>query len=717
MERWKNKRKRTKRLVALILFAMSVSMLSVVIVTPKKAAESEAGCLTDFTVSALDNTFMEALGWTADKRENEGIQDIYKMMSAATGVSGTDQIIQYCEDIINTLGVIRQDLGQMDQNLTDMIAGFQNRDTNLVINDRYKNMQSASEQCDIIINTNNDYIEVAESYASAQKSGDASLIAQKKQEAENAGETLTHSLIRVNKDITAPDQIGKISTEDYDNMLAKVNENAGTCGISYREGKKGSPLQQRSATFTRLLYESYSLQNNIFDHQNREAIEAGMNASASQFAKMLLAYRIQLDYVSAENDELVEKGEISQEEADSRIRAYEGKYKDYINALANAFNDVGTMYQNELDKMMHLYDRQTAQKILYGEDHASGEKTTTWYYRNNRVDPVRDELVTITEEPGKTRNLSLPADAGGFLRGNVNGVSYLFSKSTAELVPEDFVYTSTGKKDGGDYTYKLRSRYFYNFKTTTDGAYRMIEEPDDLRGLLDGVAAWEKSTGGFMLYLNDNGHLSVPLDQSGKNPFELNARYILLGKEYKKIHQIPDFTYQVDLNSKKEKYDSDYTDTYYRVLMIMKAAEGITPSYNVSVKKTNAADNSTIQTQQVEVQNGGAVPAGDHLKIKVTPDKGWTLDSLKIIDNATGDELDTLSGPQTFDYVKDENGSCTWSYHMPYRNREDGNTRRLQRNLGRRRTCISKPGTIKLLQGQRLDAESRKRGGGKESHL
>lgn len=687
--------RKRKNTIVLTACAVLCSIVLSVVAVPSKAEEVSANNVMDFAVSAFENSMMEGLGWAADKTGNQGVQAIYDMMSAATGGSGTDQIIQYCKDIQDTLGVIQQEIGQADRHVTDQITQFAGRAPNLSINEKYNGMQTVTNQCDIMINAYNEYVTAAGEYAQAQNNGSTmEVIEQKKAAADQKSEALTKAFIRVGDDITSSDETGKIGTAKYETMLATLASEACNHGISYGENESGPALQNRGSTFTGLLYESYSIQNNVFDHQHRDAIETGMNASGSQFVKVIMAYRIQLDYVKAENDGLVEQNVIDQAEADRRMKSYEGRYQDYIHAVENALNDIGTMYQNELSGLMHSYDKDVNNSgLLYGLQDSPGAKETTWYYEDNSNDPVRDVVENISELPWYSSSLEMTNMPDVFFRGSVNGVSYLISKKKAGMVPEDFLYHSTGSKDGGKYEYKLRSRYFYNFMTTKDGAYKMVRNAEDLKGLYEHVPAWGTNTGGFLNYLGENGQLAD--NEQPENGLDENASYIVMSdlhKEkstnngydvdgkgslsyyelimphyefYQSMDMIdPNFNYQAP--AKQVAYNSRNNDASSGVLLIMKETEWVKPIYSLYTRAFNAEDGMTLNGQQIQILNGGQASPGEQLKIQITPDEGWTLNSLKIF--VDGQERDTLSGPQTFDYVKDDNGSFTFLYDMPYGN-------------------------------------------------
>lgn len=697
MINWKNRWKKLKKRNTAVLISCAVlssAVLSVVTVPPK-AEEVSANYLMDFAVSAFENSMMEGLGWAADKTGNQGVQDIYDMMSAATGGNGTDQIIKYCREIQDTLGVIQRDIGEADLHLTNQISQFANRASNLLMNEKYNAMQTVINQCDIMINAYNEYVAAAGEYAQAQNNGSTlEVIEQKKAAADQKSEALTKAFIRVGDDITSSDETGKIGTAKYESMLATLASKACTHSISYGENQSGPVLQNRDSTFTGLLYESYSLQNNVFDHQHRDAIETGMNASCSQFVKVIMAYRIQLDYVKAENDGLVEQNVIDQVEADSRMKIYEGKYQDYIHAVANAMNDIGTMYQNELSGLMHSYDKiVNNDKLLADENVSPGVKETKWYYEDNSQHPVRDVVETVSKDPWVSRKLDVTNDPDAFFRGNVNGVSYLISKKKVGMVPEDLLYTAVGNKDGGKYEYKLRSRYFYNFMSTLDGTYKMVRNAEDLKGLYEQVPAWGTNTGGFLNYLGENGQLAN--NEQPDDGFDENASYIVMsdlhkeksshngydvdGRGYLSYYELirphyefyqsmdmidPNFNYQAAV--KQVAYNSRNNDTSSGVLLIMKETEGVKPVYSLNTTAVNAATWASVNQEQIQILNGGQASPGEQLKIQITPDEGWTLYSLKIF--VDGEERDTLSGPQTFDYVKDDNGSFTFLYDMPYGN-------------------------------------------------
>lgn len=270
-------------------------------------------------------------------------------------------------------------IGAVDMHLTSVIEEFQKRASMLRISDSYKEMSNAVADCDRIIDAYHDYIEAAGAYAEAQNNGSSQdVVDAKKAAADQCSAVLTSCFLRAGNDNVPPaDKIGKIGITKYEDKLNTLAKAACTTNISYKADAEGSPLQLREATFTGLLYDSYSRPYNVFDHQHREAIETGVNASASAFVKLIMAYRIQLDYVRAENNELVQQQLLSQEEATERMQEYDVKYANYVNAAINAVNNIAGMYDGELEGLMHKYDIDLPYHVL--PDNEVNANASWWY--------------------------------------------------------------------------------------------------------------------------------------------------------------------------------------------------------------------------------------------------------------------------------------------------------------------------------------------------
>ena len=644
---------------SIVMIVIISLLLTPTAMTPKKAdAVGPIGGwainkVLDTTLALVDDAFMSALGYAVNESGNESLTAVYDFLNGSSLFG--DPTKKACDEILSELNHIEDRIDQVDKDTQKKLSEIFKYEIEANVQVLHGNIAEVYNNCDKIIKSYDNYVSAVSAYAEATDKYN-----------ENPGNSdLKSKMDKSAKDAKAKQGIleDDFSGMDFKKSLDTIAKNS--CAY-FPDYNKDHDIGKNINENKKFIKEQYLLlqQSVPFDHQIYDGMIAAINDTAKSLTTLLRANEIYVNYLDAKyqsnmqnaiNDGSINNAVIKKQldkDSDTLDKEVE-KCEQVMVGVGQSLNDISTQYKPEMEKLMKPYDVAARKQMNFENPGTHTYKFFAW------------GLTSSTKYSAYAKYSQKYMD---FNRVAVNGKPYLVLKDY-NLSEYDYSYyfynhdVSAVQKT----EYYLPSQDYWNLTSTADGQYRLFSSVNDLTGFVD-TPCYGGTGNNVVNYLKSGGLENVPLK---------NISYIASSEaddkvdyEYSRQNMIWNFYwYTPDFNpSNAKKYTKKVplkgVSSSGKLITILKRVTDSTESYPVISKRSDSRGTVEITDEKGKAISSD-VPAGAKLNIKVTMQDGIDLASLALVTDE-GKTLDTLATAETFNAVKDNKNSYTFSYTMPY---------------------------------------------------